>query len=77
MEKTADAVVIGGVIFGASVAHFLAKFGYGKIVLLEKRRFAAGAAIWTTDAWDVLLGIKLFWRHRMTAGLAHLCVAFL
>ena len=41
MEKTADAVVIGGGIFGASVAHFLAKLGFGKIVLLEKRKFAA------------------------------------
>lgn len=41
MEKTADAVVIGGGIMGASAAHFLAKKGFGKIVLLEKRRLAA------------------------------------
>ena len=41
METQADAVVIGGGIFGASVGHFLAKLGFGKIVLLEQRRFAA------------------------------------
>ena len=41
MEKRADAVVIGGGIMGASVAHFLAKRGFGKIVLLEKRKLAA------------------------------------
>ena len=41
MEKTADAVVIGGGIMGASVAHFLAKKGIGKVLLLEKRTFAA------------------------------------
>ena len=38
METQADAVVIGGGIFGASVGHFLAKLGFGKIVLLEHRR---------------------------------------
>ncbi len=41
MEKTADAVVIGGGIMGASAAHFLAKKGLGKVVLLEKRTLAA------------------------------------
>lgn len=41
MRKTADAVVIGGGIFGASVAHFLAKLGFGRIVLLEERTYAA------------------------------------
>ena len=41
MEKTADAVVIGGGIMGASAAHFLAKKGIGKVVLLEKRTLAA------------------------------------
>ncbi len=38
--KTADAVVIGGGIMGASAAHFLAKRGFGRIVLLEKGRLA-------------------------------------
>jgi sarcosine oxidase subunit beta len=41
MEKTADAVIIGGGILGASTAHFLAKKGIGKVVLLEKRTLAA------------------------------------
>ena len=40
MEKTADAVVIGGGIMGASTGHFLAKKGLGKVVLLEKRSLA-------------------------------------
>ena len=30
MEKTADAVVIGGGIMGASTAHFLAKRGWAR-----------------------------------------------
>jgi len=38
--KTADAVVIGGGIMGASAAHFLAKRGFGRVVLLEKGRLA-------------------------------------
>lgn len=41
MEKSADAVVIGGGIMGASTAHFLAKRGFGKVVLLEKQHLAA------------------------------------
>ena len=41
MERTADAVVIGGGIMGASVAHFLAKKRFGKVVLLEKQTLAA------------------------------------
>ena len=36
MDKTADAVIIGGGILGASTAPFLAKKGVGKVVLLEK-----------------------------------------
>jgi len=41
MEKTADAVVIGGGIMGASIGHFLAKRGFGNILLFEKRTLAA------------------------------------
>ena len=40
VSRTADAVVIGGGIMGASAAHFLAKRGFGRIVLLEKGRLA-------------------------------------
>ncbi|WP_419940525.1 NAD(P)/FAD-dependent oxidoreductase [Candidatus Palauibacter sp.] len=38
--KTADAVVIGGGIMGASAAHFLARKGFGRVVLLERGRLA-------------------------------------
>lgn len=41
MQTKADAVVIGGGIMGASTAHFLAKLGFGDIVLLESRKLAA------------------------------------
>ena len=41
MVRVADAVVIGGGIMGASVAHFLARKGLGAVVLLEKRSLAA------------------------------------
>ncbi len=37
---TADAVVVGGGIMGASAAHFLAKRGFGRVILLEKGRLA-------------------------------------
>jgi sarcosine oxidase, subunit beta len=40
---TADAVVIGGGIMGASTAHFLTKFGFGQVVLVEKRRICGGS----------------------------------
>jgi len=43
MTQTADAVVIGGGIMGASTAYYLAKLGFGKIVLLEKYLLASGA----------------------------------
>ncbi len=43
MSESADAVVIGGGIIGASTAHFLAKLGYGDVVLVEKRRLARGS----------------------------------
>ena len=41
MDRTADAVVIGGGIAGASVGHFLAKKKFGKVVVVEKRKLAA------------------------------------
>ena len=37
IDQTADAVIIGGGILGASVAHFLSKKGIGKVILLEKK----------------------------------------
>jgi sarcosine oxidase subunit beta len=40
---TADVVVIGGGVNGASTAYYLAKLGAGKIVLLERGTLASGA----------------------------------
>ena len=66
MEKTADAVVIGGGIFGASVAHFLAKRGFGKVVLLEKRSLAAvstgHSAANVRTYYSNPVTVKLAWR---------------
>ena len=41
IDRTADAVIIGGGILGASVAHFLSKKGIGKVILLEKKGLAS------------------------------------
>ncbi|MFN0154930.1 MAG: NAD(P)/FAD-dependent oxidoreductase [Gaiella sp.] len=43
MIGTADAVVIGAGIMGASTAHFLAKLGFGEVSLVEKRRICGGS----------------------------------
>ncbi len=40
---TADAVVVGGGVMGASIAYHLARAGAGRVVLLEKRFLAAGS----------------------------------
>jgi sarcosine oxidase subunit beta len=40
--ETADAVIIGGGVIGASIAYHLAKRGIKNVVLLEKRFLAAG-----------------------------------
>jgi len=42
MQPTADIVIIGGGVQGASLAFHLAKAKAGKVVLLEKRHLAAG-----------------------------------
>jgi len=39
----ADAVVIGGGIIGASVAHFLTKLGYPRVALVEKSEICRGS----------------------------------
>lgn len=44
---SADVVVIGGGSIGCSTAYHLAKFGSGKVVLLEKERLTAGTT-WHT-----------------------------
>ncbi len=43
MKETADAVVIGGGIMGASTAYYLTKMKFGRVVLLEKHLLASGA----------------------------------
>ena len=43
MIGTADAVVIGGGIMGASTAHFLTKLGFGEVALVEKRKICGGS----------------------------------
>jgi sarcosine oxidase subunit beta len=43
MRAQADAVVVGGGIIGASVAHFLVKLGFGDVVLVEKSRICGGS----------------------------------
>jgi sarcosine oxidase subunit beta len=64
MEKTADAVVIGGGILGASTAHFLAKKGFGKVVLLEKRTLAA------VSTGNSAANVRTFYSNSLTVQLA-------
>ena len=66
MEKTADAVVVGGGIMGASVAHFLAKKKFGKVVLLEKGTLAGvstgRSAANVRSYYSNPVTVKLAWR---------------
>ena len=64
MEKTADAVVIGGGILGASTAHFLTKKGFGKVVLLEKSTLAA------VSTGHSAANVRTYYSNRVTASLA-------
>ena len=43
MIGSADAVVIGGGIMGASTAHFLTRLGFGEVALIEKRKICGGS----------------------------------
>jgi len=43
LPRTADIVIIGGGVMGASIAFHLARMGGGKVVLLERKHLAAGA----------------------------------
>jgi sarcosine oxidase subunit beta len=47
LPVTADVVVIGGGITGASTAWHLARRGAGRVLLLERATIAAGASGWT------------------------------
>ena len=64
MLKTADAVVIGGGIMGVSTAHFLAKRGFGQVILLEKSRLAA---VSTGHSAAV---VRTFYSNPLTVDLA-------
>ena len=64
MEKTADAVVIGGGILGASTAHFLAKKGFGRVVLLEERSLAA------VSTGHSAANVRTFYSNPVTVKLA-------
>jgi glycine/D-amino acid oxidase-like deaminating enzyme len=44
MPETADAVVIGGGVYGTSIAWHLARLGAGRVVLVEKAGLAAGGS---------------------------------
>ena len=48
MVSTADIVVVGGGVHGASTAWHLAKRSAGKIVLIEKEGIASGASGWSS-----------------------------
>ena len=64
MSATADAVVIGGGILGVSTAHFLARLGFGSVVLLEKRTLAAVSTGHSAAA------IRTFYSNPLTIRLA-------
>ena len=64
MEKTADAVVIGGGILGASAAHFLAKRRFGKVVLLEKQALAS------VSTGHSAANVRTYYSNPVTAQLA-------
>jgi sarcosine oxidase subunit beta len=68
LRATADAVVIGGGILGASTAHFLAKKGFGKIVLLEQRTLAAVSTGHSAAA------VRTFYSNPVTVQLARRAV---
>lgn len=43
MTRTADAVVIGGGVVGASIAYHLVRRGFGRVVLVERSYLASGS----------------------------------
>ena len=64
MEKTADVVVIGGGILGASTAHFLCKKRIGKVVLLEQRALAS------VSTGHSAANVRTYYSNEVTVRLA-------
>src|SRR5574342_1280196 len=68
MAETADVVVVGGGVNGASIAYALASRGVERVVLLEKGAMASGASgrssalvrMHYTNEWDARLAWASF-----------------
>lgn len=68
MADTADVVVIGGGVNGASIAYALAARGVKRVVLVEKSAMASGASgrssalgrMHDTSEWDARLAVASF-----------------
>src|SRR5438552_12272519 len=68
MAETADVVVIGGGVNGASIAYALAARGVKRVLLLEKNAMASGAygrssalvRMHYTNEWDARLAFASF-----------------
>ena len=68
MAETADVVVVGGGVNGASIAYALASRGVKRVVLLEKGALASGASgrssalvrMHYTNEWDARLAWASF-----------------
>src|SRR5438874_10410419 len=68
MADTADVVVVGGGVNGASIAWALASRGVKRVVLLEKNALASGASgrssalvrMHYTNEWDARLAFASF-----------------
>ncbi len=54
MTETADAVIIGGGVMGASIALHLARLGFGRVVVLERDSLGAGSTGRSVACVDLL-----------------------
>ena len=69
MSETADIVIIGGGIMGASIAYHLAKQGGGRIILLERQALSTG----TTGRSGAI--IRQHYSNEYTVRMARECLA--
>jgi sarcosine oxidase, subunit beta len=67
-KRSADAVIIGGGIFGASIGNFLARFGFGELILIEKKKVCSGATAYSAGHvrahYSNEIGIRLAMRGQ-------------